>query len=237
MKSSIWGPYAWITLHTIPLNSMIQNRKTCPFAKEWLHLLRSILPCAECQKHLGWYLADHPPSSQMTPQELHHYICQLHNHVSAANGSAAWPPHKVHSLYGFNPENPSSSQLRSWSRNWLLFLYLALHSPQTNYQDLLKFAHITGQQFPWNSANESKLWDTMLAVAPSTRAQAFAWFEEFRPQWFSIWKQQQPRTPSHTIWPPSLIESPYLKRMKWMLAGSERNVPPALGSWVSLPVS
>jgi hypothetical protein len=164
----------------------------------------------------------------MTPLELSNYICNLHNHVAASNGAPTWSCQQVFDFYGFNNKQPERSQIHFWARNWLIFLFLAIHSPQTQWDQLLLFADITGKNIPWKSDDEKILWKKMIRSAPTTRSQAFAWFEEFRPQWDKLYH-------SKDFWPESLINSPYLRRMRWILTSSQRNNPPALGTWIQMP--
>ncbi|NBR16151.1 MAG: hypothetical protein EBU01_16470, partial [Crocinitomicaceae bacterium] len=143
MKTNIWGPYAWLTLHVIPFTSAIRSpSQPCVFAVDWLQALHKTLPCSECQQHYGWYIQSNPIPSHPTPLELADYICRLHNHVSASTGSKTWSCQEVYDLYGFNPKKPSISYINFWSRNWIVFIYLALHSPQVEWSSMKKFMSI-----------------------------------------------------------------------------------------------
>lgn len=232
MKSNIWGPYAWTALHIVPLHlSVLKPSSDCEFAEAWLNALRSSLPCSECQQHFNWYLDSNPLPNRLTPKKLSQYICDLHNHVSASNGSDPWAIKNVYDLYGYNPVEPSKSQLVFWSRNWLIFVYLAIHSPQIEWSRFKEFIHITGSLLPWRTQTEKELWSKMMYVIPDTRSESFAWFEEFRMKWCQLWKQQNP----DQVWPDSIANSPYLRRMRWILTSHKRNNQPATGTWISLP--
>lgn len=227
MKSNVWGPYAWLTLHTVPLASAIRSpSQPCSFASEWLHSLHKTLPCSECQQHFSWYLQSNPVPSHPTPLELSDYICRLHNHVASSTGANTWSCQDVYNLYGFNPKNPTQSQLNFWSRNWIVFIYLALHSPQVEWSSIKKFMDLTGQHLPWATQEEEHIWNEMMRTIPQQRAESFTWFEEFKPQWNTAWKNPN-------AWPQELIDSPYLKRMRWVLCSLDRNLSPATGTWVT----
>ena len=227
MKSNIWGPYAWMTLHVIPFCAEIKQQTSIPAKNILLNLHRS-LPCSQCQDHFGMYLESHPPASVLSPKEFSRYICSLHNHVSSSLGSPVWDENQVMDFYGYQQANPQQSQLRFWSRNFLLFLYLAMHSPQVQWQSLIQFAKQTGKHLPW-SPEEEKLWNKMISCVPQMRNQGFAWFEEFKPAWMKIWEKQ-----SKEPWPPVFNESPYLRRMKWVLTSSQRNPAPAVGTYIPI---
>lgn len=230
MKTTIWGPYIWLTLHAVPLFCWKEGHSV-EFASEWLSMLQQILPCSQCQQHYGWYLETYTPTNIQTPEELSNYICDLHNHVASTLGSPTWTCKQVYEFYGFDPTDPSSSLLRFKSRNWILFLYFAIHSPQINWNTFRKFIVQTGQHIPWSSKKEKTLWKQMISVIPEKRMNAFAWFEEFRPQWIPIWSQEQSE---NTVWPSVLQNSSYLRRMKWILTVENRNPAPVVGTWETI---
>ena len=227
MKSNVWGPYAWLTLHIVPLAAAAKDpHQKCSYASEWLRSLHKSIPCSECQQHYSWNLQENPPPKNPTAMELSDYICRLHNHVASSTGNPTWTCQQVYDFYGFDSTNPSQSRLSFWSRNWLVFIYLAIHSPQVDWNEMKTFMQITGQQLPWASPQEENLWNDMMRALPDLRCEAFAWFEEFKPKWSALWNQTNP-------WPQALTDSPYLKRMRWVLCALDRNPSPATGVWVS----
>lgn len=219
MKSKIWGPYAWNLYHAIPLYLHLQNEEF-PEANEWVRLWKNILPCPTCQEHYGGYLEAFEPEqlNLSNPYNLIQWSNHIHNHVSASLGKEKWSLQNLYDNYGYPHE------LRFWSRNLLIFVYLCLHSPHVTWKDLVKFLKLSTPYIPLQE-EELQLWNEMMLYIPENRSESFAWFEEFKPQWVKHWGGK---------WPSSLNKSTYLKRMRWILTRPNRPSLPAIGAFITI---
>lgn len=218
MKSKIWGPYAWNLYHTIPLYLQMSG-KTFPEAEEWVRLWKNILPCPTCQEHYGAHVEAVQPAelNLSDPHNLIQWSLYIHNHVSASLGKEKWSLEQFYQNYNY-PE-----ELRFWSRNLLIFIYLCIHSPHVVWKDFVRFLNISRDCIPFGNEEEQKLWNQMIKYIPEKRSEAFAWFEEFKPQWLEHWEHK---------WPNALNKSTYLKKMRWIMTRPNRPSLPAIGAFI-----
>lgn len=220
MKTTIWGPYAWNLYHSIPLYLQLQKRPF-PEAEEWVNLWKNILPCSTCQTHYINYLDAYQPSelNLSDPYNLTQWTINIHNHVNASIGKEKWTQSQIYAYYGY-PE-----ELRFWSRNLLIFIYLCLHSPFVNWTSLTRFVKLITPYVPLISDEESKIWNDMIEQIPAEHSESFAWFEEFKPRWTKQWSGK---------WPAALVKSTYLKKLRWIMTKPNRPPLPAIGAFIPI---
>ena len=88
MDPTIWGPHAWIFLHTITLAypespSRVERVSMASF----FNSLSSILPCRFCQKHYRSHLESYPVEKSLgSKSELVKWLISLHNQVNLSLG-------------------------------------------------------------------------------------------------------------------------------------------------------
>ena len=87
MKPEIWGPPAWLFLHTITLNYPDNpNIDEIESHKNFFILLKDILPCDKCKKHYSQYLIDNPIDDVLNnKQEFVMWLNKLHNEINIRN--------------------------------------------------------------------------------------------------------------------------------------------------------
>ena len=86
MDPSVWGPHAWIFLHTISLQyptSPTQIEKVKH--REWLNNLKYVIPCQKCRNHYSNYITKNPPNLE-SKKEFVDWVWELHNDVNKRNG-------------------------------------------------------------------------------------------------------------------------------------------------------
>ena len=83
IKPSIWGPYFWATLHSIPDGAPFEP--TDQERSELLNVLKAllhILPCEKCRLHVSHHILENEPM-YLNREELRIWIWELHNKVNA----------------------------------------------------------------------------------------------------------------------------------------------------------
>ena len=85
LNSNIWGPGAWIFLHSISLtypNNPTENDKK--MYKIFFDSLGYLLPCNECSNHYNDYLLKNPLTDEVlhNKETLTRWLYNLHNNVN-----------------------------------------------------------------------------------------------------------------------------------------------------------
>ena len=88
MQPNIWGPGAWIFLHSITLHypdfPSMQDKKVM---YDFVHLLAKILPCDICQEHFAQYLGANPVNFHLGSRyEFAKWMVNAHNSVNIQQG-------------------------------------------------------------------------------------------------------------------------------------------------------
>jgi|UniRef100_A0A6C0M065 hypothetical protein len=87
MEPNIWGPGAWLFLHSITLNypdnpTLIQKKKYSDF----FHILGEVLPCSKCQKNYKSHLNSLPLNFHLQNKEsISKWLVDVHNSVNKIN--------------------------------------------------------------------------------------------------------------------------------------------------------
>jgi len=110
MEPNIWGPGAWIFLHSIalnyPKNPLIEDKK---IYLDFFNILYKILPCDACKTNFKKHLNDRPINFYLKSKDtLNRWLVDIHNQTNIQNGK---PPinykdflNTYKSLYNDNQE-------------------------------------------------------------------------------------------------------------------------------------
>lgn len=88
MKPEIWGPHAWIFLHSITL-----DYPDCPSEdhknnmRSFINSLSNILPCQKCRLNFGLHIQKYPLTDKIlcSKKELVKWMIDIHNSVNQTN--------------------------------------------------------------------------------------------------------------------------------------------------------
>lgn len=88
MKAEVWGPHAWILLHSITLEypdnpSEDDKRNMSTF----FHALGNVLPCYKCKVNFSNHLEQHPITDTVLKSKtsLVKWLIDVHNDVNKMN--------------------------------------------------------------------------------------------------------------------------------------------------------
>ena len=99
MDPEIWGPHAWLFLHTItfnyPKNPTVIDRNNY---YDFFNSLQNTLPCQKCQEHYKLNLQKYPIQLQ-SRRHLVQWLINMHNAVNLKNGKEAWTYDEVYDKY------------------------------------------------------------------------------------------------------------------------------------------
>ena len=99
MDPEIWGPNAWLFLHTItfnyPKNPTVIDRNNY---YDFFNSLQNVLPCPKCQEHFKLNLQKFPIQLQ-SRRHLVQWLINIHNAVNFQNGKEAWTYDEVYDKY------------------------------------------------------------------------------------------------------------------------------------------
>lgn len=88
MDSNIWGPHAWLFLHTITLNYPDKpTEKEMIDHKNFFISLKDILPCEKCRKHYEINLDKFPLTEKIlsSKSNITKWLIDIHNSVNINN--------------------------------------------------------------------------------------------------------------------------------------------------------
>ena len=111
MEPKVWGPGAWLFLHSITLNYPENpTDKDKMFYKNFFLNLQNVLPCPSCAQHYSMNLKKFPIDPALENRELLvKWLIDIHNEVNVKNNK------------------------RKYSYNEVIDKYNKLYSPKTNY--------------------------------------------------------------------------------------------------------
>ena len=107
----VWGPGAWLFLHTIslnyPTNPTYEDKENY---KTFFTSLKNVIPCKNCAKHYSENLNNYPIDKSLnSKQDLVKWLIDIHNEVNVKNNK------------------------RKYSYDEVINKYNNLYSPKTNY--------------------------------------------------------------------------------------------------------
>jgi len=87
MEPNIWGPGAWLFLHSITLNypnkPNIEQKK---IYSDFFYQLGKVLPCSKCQKHYFNNINKYPINFHLKSKEsLSKWLVNIHNEINILN--------------------------------------------------------------------------------------------------------------------------------------------------------
>ena len=99
MEPEIWGPNAWLFLHTVtfnyPKNPTVIDRNNY---YDFFNSLQNVLPCPKCQEHFKLNLQKYPIQLQ-SRRHLVQWLINMHNAVNIKNGKKSWTYDEVYDKY------------------------------------------------------------------------------------------------------------------------------------------
>jgi len=108
MNSEIWGPHAWMFLHSITFT--YPHEPDFKVKKHFLNFfdnLKNIIPCEICKKHYINNLQKHPLIDSLNSKEdLIKWLVNIHNEINIINGKRVWTYDEVVEHYDKLYENP-----------------------------------------------------------------------------------------------------------------------------------
>lgn len=89
VEPSIWGPHAWVFLHSITF-----NYPNCPKQEDKINMrnffnnLQNILPCDKCKNNFLTHIKKRPLTDNIlcSKRELIKWLIDIHNDVNKMNG-------------------------------------------------------------------------------------------------------------------------------------------------------
>lgn len=118
MRPEIWGPHAWIMLHSITLgypDNPSQNDKINML--NFINSLSYVLPCEKCRINLSKHLQSHRLDDNVlsSRKNLVNWMIDIHNEVNRENNKPILTHEealtKILEPYNHNTNNPEQSQL------------------------------------------------------------------------------------------------------------------------------
>tara|TARA_Y100000389_G_scaffold195770_1_gene227669 strand:- start:978 stop:1364 length:387 start_codon:yes stop_codon:yes gene_type:complete len=99
MDPEIWGPHAWIFLHTItlnyPENPTYQDKQSHRFLFE---SLKNTIPCPKCREHYKENLIRYPIQLD-SKKDLINWLINIHNQVNIKNNKKTYSYEEVNDIY------------------------------------------------------------------------------------------------------------------------------------------
>ena len=88
MEPNIWGPHAWLFLHTITLNYPDHpTNKEKEIYRSFFKTLGGVLPCEKCREHYLINLEKYPIQLE-SKEDLTKWLFNLHNQVNIKNNKS-----------------------------------------------------------------------------------------------------------------------------------------------------
>ena len=113
MHPEVWGPHAWIFLHSVTLNypenpSELQKQKY----KEFFDSLQYVIPCEKCAYNYGIKLKNHPVRLD-SKSDLVEWLIEIHNMVNLSNGKKEITRDEFMNIYKGIYTNPQKQKIIS----------------------------------------------------------------------------------------------------------------------------
>jgi len=111
INNNIWGPSAWLFLHTITFNypddptNQDKNNYYSFFSN-----LKHVLPCEKCKKHYAENFNKYDLEQNLNSKDdLVEWLIDIHNEVNKSNNKKIWSYDEVYNEYNNNIYNPSNT--------------------------------------------------------------------------------------------------------------------------------
>jgi hypothetical protein len=102
MDTNLWGPGAWVFLHSVTFNYPTHpTKRDMKQTKEFFHSLKGILPCPTCQEHYREGIEETMPmdSHLKNRDTLTRWLVKFHNSVNKRLGKPQMPYNSVRAKY------------------------------------------------------------------------------------------------------------------------------------------
>ena len=125
MNNNIWGPSAWLFLHSItfqyPEEPTMADKENY---KQFFNSLQNILPCPKCRDHYQKNIQDFPIQLN-SRDELIQWLINIHNNVNQSNNKGILSYEDVKKVY-LNSYNYSIEKGESVESNMTFILAIIL---------------------------------------------------------------------------------------------------------------
>ena len=111
MEAKIWGPHAWIFLHSISMtypDKPTEQDKTN--FKTFFTSIQNVLPCSICKKHYKQNLINNPIQLN-SKKELVQWMIDIHNSVNKLNKKKQYSYNEVINYYDRLYKNSSLKKI------------------------------------------------------------------------------------------------------------------------------
>lgn len=128
MNPDIWGPHAWIFLHTITLEYPLQpTQKDKENYLLFFKSLASVLPCGDCKVHYQEYITKNPLEKALECRDqIFKWLVDIHNMVNVSNGKRPFSCHEVEKIYKEMYDKKCSKMKRQNRQNILIIIILII---------------------------------------------------------------------------------------------------------------
>ena len=119
MDPTVWGPSAWIFLHSITMNYDIIDREKYII---FFNSLKDILPCNACREHCKENFNIDPVENNLDSRDqLVNWLVRFHNRVNKSNNKKQYTNSEVMQIY-----KKLYSKNTSISNNIIIFLLIVI---------------------------------------------------------------------------------------------------------------
>jgi hypothetical protein len=130
MNPKIWGPHAWIFLHTItlnfPENPTPEQKK---YYKIFFETLSQIIPCDKCRFNYAKKIKNYPVNVD-SKKDLVEWLLFIHNDVNRSNGKKELNfnefINKYRELYTLKPKSEKESKYIQIKKEYINYSVLLL---------------------------------------------------------------------------------------------------------------
>ncbi len=100
MNPHIWGPHAWIFLHSISITYPDNpDQSTQLSAKNLILSLKELLPCEHCKKNYEEHIKNLSDDIFTSKKKFFKFLVDLHNKVNKLNGKREYSYEEVINIY------------------------------------------------------------------------------------------------------------------------------------------
>ena len=136
MDPNVWGPHAWIFLHSITLNYPLNpTKKDIKHYYNFFTNLKYILPCDKCRYHYTQNLIKYPLTNKilLSKKNLINWLINIHNSVNKLNNKKIYSYNQVINIYNklYNPNNKIIGQYIIVIILFLLAFYICFSNKLT----------------------------------------------------------------------------------------------------------
>ena len=122
MEPTVWGPSAWIFLHSITLDYPEHpSEEDKSQTKQFFESIGNVLPCPVCREHYNKNIQE-TPIQLNTKEELVHWLIDIHNKVNQITNKKEISYDEFNEIY----KTMYSVQSTNYTRIILVFVLIVL---------------------------------------------------------------------------------------------------------------